>query len=110
MRWLKSIGVILAVVSWNVEWKALKALEALGLEGYFDYLVIEPHPRKDLMFERLLSMVGRVDKAVFVDDNPRMVELVKRAHPRVEVLTYSREVKSMSDVKEVLIRILDAGG
>lgn len=106
LTWLKGLGATLAVVSWNVKWKALEALKGLGVKDYFDYIIVEPHPRKDIMFMKLLSAVGKVDRAYFIDDNRTMVELVKRAYPWVRALTYLNEVRTMREIKEVLRREL----
>lgn len=105
---LRGRGVALAVVSWNLYSKAVAVLEAFDLLNLFDLVIVEPHPRKDLMFGKLLewgvSRGIRPGEVVFVDDKPEMVGMVKRAWPQVTAAVFGAEVKSF---EEVLALVLD---
>ncbi len=91
----KRRGLRLAVVSWNFREKAEAALAELGLLGLFDFVVIEPHPRKDEMFEKLLESSGiRPREILYLDDNPTMIERVKRRFPEVRAYLFGSEVDS----------------
>lgn len=105
---LRGRGVALAVVSWNLYSKAVAVLEAFDLLNFFDVVIVEPHPYKDLMFGKLLEWcVSRGIKpgeVVFVDDRPEMVGRVKRAWPQIAAAVFGAEVKSF---EEVLALVLD---
>lgn len=99
---LKGRGVVLAVVSWNTYEKAVEALRELELLPLFELVIVEPHPHKDLMFGKLLKWasgrgIGPGD-VVFVDDNPRMVEKVKRAWPEVTTLRFGLDIESFEEL------------
>ncbi|PLJ77402.1 magnesium-dependent phosphatase-1 [Infirmifilum sp. SLHALR2] len=101
----KSMGVKLAVASWNSPDKALQALETLGLSGWFDVVVVEPHPNKDRMIRKILKALRLAPQdAVFVDDNPAICDLVKRSLPEVNVLNIGADVESLCEVKTLLER------
>lgn len=105
---LKSRGLALAVVSWNVYSKAVEALKELDILHFFDITLVEPHPHKDLMFKELLKWgldkgIRAVD-VVFVDDNPDMVEKVKRAYPEVTVLRFGSDVKSFEQLLNLVLQ------
>lgn len=103
---LKKMGVALAVVSWNEYERAVEALRALDLLDLFDILIIEPHPRKDQMFERLLEWARargiEAGYVVFVDDNPEMIARVKRAWPSVKTLRFGCDVLSFEELLDLL--------
>ena len=104
---LKSRGVKLAVISWNDRSKALEALEALGLLELFDVLVIEPHPRKDLMMSKIVEWCKergiRVSEVLYVDDSPLMMEVVKKAWPEVVGVVYGLELKGFEELREIVL-------
>ena len=104
---LKSRGFLLAVVSWNLREKGEAVLRELGLLELFDYVVIESHPNKDEMFEKLLGMVGEVEEVYYVDDNPTMIRLVKGRFPWIKAFLYGRDVKDLCDL---LSRVRGAQG
>ncbi|MEM1509640.1 MAG: magnesium-dependent phosphatase-1 [Thermofilaceae archaeon] len=104
---LKDREIALAVVSWNLYSKAVAALEAFDLLRLFDLVIVEPHPRKDLMFSKLLEWSTfhgiKPSEIVFVDDNPEMVEKVKRAWPQVTVAMFGADVKSFDEVLRLVL-------
>jgi len=106
LRELKRRGIALAVVSWNNYDIAVEALRALDLLDLFDIVIIEPHPHKDLMFKRLLKWARRkgieAGDVIFLDDNPEMVEKVKRAWPAVRTLRFGHDVYSFEDLLGLL--------
>lgn len=106
---LKKRGIALVVISWNNYDRAAEALKALDLFDLFDLLIIEPHPDKDLMFKQLLKWARargiEPREVVFVDDNPEMIEKVKRAWPDVRTLRFGYEVLSFVELLELLDRV-----
>jgi magnesium-dependent phosphatase-1 len=84
IRWAKEMGAVVAVLSWNKREIAMEAIRALGLEGLFDYFVIEWTPRKDVMVRRLFEELRRRGKTfrpcdvVYIDDREMHLEQVSR--------------------------------
>ena len=95
----------MAVASWNLPGPAEAALQALGLLEFFDIIVIEPHPYKERMITKILKRLdARPEEVVFIDDNPDIVERVKRFYPELKVLLYWVDVDSFCGLSERLLR------
>ena len=93
---LKSRGFKLAVASWNLPEPAIKALQALGLLELFDVVVVEPHPSKDLMLEKILRETGvDEEEALFIDDNPSIIGIVKRRYRNMKVIRFRESEPDM---------------
>jgi len=89
LSFAKSRGIKLSTCSWNHFDKALEVLKAFELDHYFDLLMIEPHPEKQLMMERILSSLGvREEEVVFVDDRDYMLEKVRSKFPRIKTIRF----------------------
>ncbi len=74
-------GVLVTTLSWNRPDNALEALSLLGLKDLFDYIVIEDHPHKDRMLEKLFQQISRPPKQgclVYLDDRTIHVEDIRR--------------------------------
>jgi magnesium-dependent phosphatase 1 len=99
----KKKGVLLAIASWNNPDIALQALRVLGLDGFFDFPVVEPHPGKDKMVEKILAELGvDAEDAVFVDDTEYMVELVRARFPRMSVYRVGGDICDLCELIERL--------
>ncbi|ABL79064.1 magnesium-dependent phosphatase-1 [Thermofilum pendens] len=99
LRAAREAGLRLAVASWNDPEPAVEALKALGVYGYFDLLVIEPHPGKDRMLEKILRELRlSPGEVVFVDDTEYMVELVREAHPGILSLRMGVDVRDFCEL------------
>uniref|UniRef100_A0A7C4FEL0 Magnesium-dependent phosphatase-1 n=1 Tax=Thermofilum pendens TaxID=2269 RepID=A0A7C4FEL0_THEPE len=99
----RSMGVKLAVASWNLREPAESALEALGIKEFFDVIVIEPHPRKEEMVRKILEKLSmRPEDAVFIDDNAGIVERVKQSYPELTVLRFGEDITSFCELLEEL--------
>ncbi|HDD33747.1 MAG: magnesium-dependent phosphatase-1 [Thermoprotei archaeon] len=89
---LRARGFRLAVASWNFPGPALRALEALGLLQLFDVVVVEPHPNKSSMLEKIFREVKvKEGEALFVDDNPAIIEGVRRRYPHLKIIRFREE-------------------
>ncbi len=100
---LKALGVRTAVASWNYPEPALGALEALGIKELFDVIVVEPHPFKEVMIERILREIGvKEHETVFLDDNPVITARVASKYPNMTVLRFGFDVLSLCDLLQVL--------
>ncbi len=109
LSYVKSSGVFLSTCSWNVKEKAMILLEAFSLDKYFDFIMIEPHPEKQKMIEKILEHfrdkeVGECD-VLFVDDKKDMLKKVRdrfpcirclRFHPEGDVFSFSELMKWMN--------------
>ena len=95
----KKKGVLLAIASWNNPDIALQALRVLGLDNFFDFPVVEPHPGKDRMVEKILARLGvDAEYAVFVDDTEYMVELVRARFPRMSVYRVGGDIRDLCEL------------
>ncbi|MEM0017141.1 MAG: magnesium-dependent phosphatase-1 [Candidatus Korarchaeum sp.] len=92
LSYVKTRGIFLSTCSWNRFDRALDVLRAFELDHYFDLLVIEPHPEKDLMMARILdhfSKFGvREEDTLYVDDRVYMLEKVRAKFPRMMTLRF----------------------
>jgi len=89
LSFAKSKGIKLSTCSWNHFDKALEVLKAFELDRYFDLLVIEPHPEKQLMMERILSSLGvEEEEVLYVDDRDYMLEKVRSKFPRIKTVRF----------------------
>ena len=85
---------VLAIVSWNKPRKAEEVLDLLKLAKYFDIKVIEYHPRKDVMFEKLLQLLHvngldvKPEDMMYIDDNSEMITKVQRRFPKINAYLY----------------------
>ncbi len=91
----KKSGIFLSTCSWNIREKALMLLKAFSLDKYFDFIMIEPHPEKQEMMERILEHfkskgVGECD-VLFVDDKEDMLKKVKDRFPCIRCLRFHPE-------------------
>jgi len=75
---------ITSTLSWNEYEKAYEALRLLQLVKYFDYIVIENHPRKDLMLLKLMRIIEREhgikikpNNIVYIDDRDIHIKDIK---------------------------------
>ena len=102
-------GIYLSTCSWNEPEKAIAVLRTFQLDRYFDLLVIEPHPEKDRMMERILDHFApkgvREDETVFIDDKEEMLEKVRRRYPRIRTLRFhpDGDVHSFRDLERILL-------
>lgn len=89
LEWAKSTGAVVAVVSWNVESKAIEALKVAGISRLVDFYVVENHPRKDLMVLKLIDTLRRthhkgvVNCSVYIDDMEVFLEQVSKVIPGI---------------------------
>ncbi len=103
LRILKKNGYFLAIASWNYPENALKMLELLDIKEFFDLIVIEPHPMKEKMIKNILEYFGvSQEEAVFIDDNPRIVERVRRNLPRLKTVLVGEDISDVCEIKDIL--------
>jgi len=89
LSFAKRRGIKLSTCSWNHFDKALEVLKAFDLDKYFDLLMIEPHPEKQLMMERILGSLGvREEEVVYVDDRDYMLEKVRSKFPKIITIRF----------------------
>lgn len=87
LKWAKKNGAVIAVISWNNESVALEALKVCDVLKLVDFYVIEDHPRKDIMFSKLVETLRRrsldkvVECTVYIDDSEIFLEQVSKTAP-----------------------------
>ncbi len=105
----KNRGIYLSTCSWNEPEKAIAVLKTFQLDQYFDLLMIEPHPEKDRMMEKILSHFApkgvREEETAFVDDKEEMLEKVRRRYPKIRTLRFhpDGDVFSFRDLEKILL-------
>ncbi|MDK2383528.1 MAG: magnesium-dependent phosphatase-1 [Candidatus Korarchaeota archaeon] len=105
----KNKGIYLSTCSWNEPDKAIAALRIFQLDRYFDLLMVEPHPEKDRMMEKILNHFTprgvREEETVFVDDKEEMLEKVRRRYPKIRTLRFhpDGDVYSFPDLERILL-------
>lgn len=112
LRWARSNNGITSTLSWNVRDIALEALETLNLTRLFDYLMIEPHPRKDRMVKKLLEKIRSERgvaippcRIVYIDDRDIHVEDIYKNIGRVHFL---KAWESFRNTQECILEIKEA--
>jgi magnesium-dependent phosphatase-1 len=88
---------------------AYQALRAFELDGYFHYLAIEPHPRKDKMLHRVLKRI-REERGVeiepkdivYVDDRDIHIKEIRENIGPVQFIQFGKDVKCFLELVELL--------
>jgi len=107
LRYVKLKGHKTAVISWNEPQNVLTILKLLDLNQYFDEIIVEPHPNKALMLEKVLNRLKiKPEEVIFIDDNPRMIEIVRRRFPEVICIHYGRDIANFNEAIEKLLKKL----
>ncbi len=103
LKCLREKGLKIATASWNVYDKAYQALEALDLTKYFDYFVIEFHPRKEEMIEKIMKKFNvSEEEIIFFDDNPKIVERVLKVHKKLNIVHIGTDIVNICDFYKLL--------
>ncbi len=97
--------IALAVASWN-EWsKAYELLRVFGLDHYFGYLGIEPHPHKHLILEKILKWYKhrygetlRPDEILYVDDRRIHLEDIYRHIGKIRFLQMGVDIQDFYEL------------
>ena len=86
LRWVRDRRGVVVSLSWNIPSIALEALRAMGLEEFFDYHAIAPHPDKGTEARRALEELGKQGLCpgepclvVYIDDRDIHWEGVREA-------------------------------
>ncbi len=105
----KDRRIYLSTCSWNEPEKATAVLKAFQLDHYFDLLMIEPHPEKDRMMEKILDYFApkgvSEDETVFIDDKEEMLQKVRRRYPKIVTIRFHPEgdVHSFRELEKILL-------
>ncbi len=109
LQWAWGAGHILTTLSWNDFDVAYQALRAFELDGYFHYLAIEPHPRKDKMLYRVLRQIReergveiRPSDVVYVDDRDIHIREIWENIGPVRFFQFGKDVRCFTELVEVL--------
>ncbi len=97
--------IALAVASWN-EWsKAYELLRVFGLDHYFGYLGIEPHPNKYLVLEKILKWYKHTydetlhpDEILYVDDRRIHLEDIYRHIGKIRFLQMRVDIRDFYEL------------
>ena len=108
LMWAKEQGFILAIASWNEPRNVLRLFELFKIRELLDIIIVEPHPNKDKMFEKIVSMlqINSEAKIIFIDDNPYMHEIVRKRFPKVISIIYGQDARDFYEVKKIVRNII----
>jgi magnesium-dependent phosphatase-1 len=108
---------VVASFSWNTPWKALEALRILGLDALFDYHLIEPHPRKDLVLLRFLrslccerGYIFRPEEIVYFDDRDIHLGLILENVGPVRFIRSMKDCRSFEECRCLIKSLLSLEG
>lgn len=105
---LRRRGILVSICSWNRADLVFAILDLLGLTQYFVHPKVELHPNKDQMIAEMLAELARegtvlrAEEVLFVDDNPMMLEKVRRGVGPIRTLRAELDVLDLRDVLKVL--------
>ncbi len=75
IEWARANHAVTSTLSWNIYEIAYEAIKAFGVDGMFDYFMIDTTPRKDLMIKNLLYRIKKdmgidiaPEQMVYIDD------------------------------------------
>ena len=109
----RQLPVIISTLSWNKFKNAYEALKVLDIAKYFDYILVEYHPRKDKMLLKLLSKIKRERKIeikpesiIYVDDNEFHIADIRRDIGQVKFFHMWHDLKDFSELLEYIKRII----
>jgi len=109
LQWARGAGHLLTTLSWNDFDVAYEALRAFELDGYFHYLAIEPHPRKDKMLYRVLKQIReergieiRPSDVVYVDDRDIHIREIWENIGPVRFLQFGKDVRCFTELISAL--------
>jgi len=63
--------------------------------------VVEPHPYKELMLERIIAETGvREEEILFIDDDPSIVRRVTERYKRLRALKFGEDVSDFCELND----------
>jgi len=111
--WARDNGALISTLSWNIPEKALNALEAFGIIGYFDYLVIEDTDRKDTMIIKLLKRIEEdlgirfnIDKIVYIDDLTIHINDIYKNIGKIKFYQIGVDFNDFEEAKDIISKAL----
>jgi magnesium-dependent phosphatase-1 len=105
---LKSLGIIIAMATWNFEDKTLKVLEVLGLIHYFDIIVSKPYPYKFIMIREILqellnkNIKVKPNEILFVDDRRQHFGYVWLYIGNIKCIEMWKDVNSLFEILKII--------
>ncbi len=109
LKWAKTKNAITSTLSWNIKEIAIEALKTLELTSLFDYLTIEPHPRKDLMLKKLLKTINKERgvkippcRIVYIDD--REIH-IREIYENIGTVNFLKAWKSFRNLQDCITKI-----
>jgi len=108
LRYVKGLGVALAVASWNDPSIVMPIMDALGLTQYFNYVGIEYHPGKHLVIAKIVEWyrrsLGGIEpgEILYVDDRDIHIDDVRRYVGGVKFVRMWVDVKDFKELASVV--------
>lgn len=108
-KFLKEKDIKIAIASFNIPEAVIDILKLFGLLNLIDYLIIEYHPYKDRMIQKIIKMASidmgikiRFNDVVFVDDNKWTVNYVAERIPGIKIIHYGRDINDFIELSKML--------
>jgi magnesium-dependent phosphatase-1 len=111
--WARRNKGIVSSLSWNPPLHALAALHAFGIDGIFDYHVIEPHPWKGRALAKLLRTIWRErririppNRIVYFDDRDIHLDDIRENVGSVNYVRSNVDCRTFEECRELVLRFL----
>jgi len=97
-------GIILSLASWNEPENVLDLLSLFDIDRFFIFPVIEPHPNKYMMFQKIVMNLGGKgirllpEEILYIDDRDIHLEEIRKSIGNINFLKYGIDVKNWYDV------------
>jgi len=104
LDFVKGKGTLLSLASWNEPENVFELLSLFNVDGYFVSPIVEPHPNKHLMLQKIITKLNQKgigilpNEILFIDDNDRYLGEIKEAVGDVNYLKYGVDVTNWIDV------------
>ncbi len=109
IKWARKNGAITSTLSWNLYEPAYQAIKTFNLDKLFDYIVIEPTPRKDQMIKQLIKKIEnnigkhiKPKNIVYIDDRDIHINDIYKNIGKIYFIHYNQLKYNLNElVREV---------
>ncbi len=112
VKWARRNGAITSTLSWNIPWKAYKAIETFSIMSIFDYITVMNSDRKDEMIKDLLNKLREMGilidicRIVYIDDRDIHIKEIYKNIGKIFFLQYGRDFSGFEDGRERILKHL----
>jgi magnesium-dependent phosphatase-1 len=114
LNYVRENGILLSLASWNEPENVFSLLSLFGIDGFFVFPVVEPHPNKHVMLQKIVLGLSQrgvkvlPEEILYIDDRDVHLEEIRSSVGNVKFLRYGVDVENWYDaldkVKCVIVR------